>query len=252
MEKTQNSCPEEGVEKYVFKAQKEFERRICASVHLEERNARNFTSDSSSLVFYFWILEDLLFINRINPITIPRLNKIIVHDFSKRNHKFESFLANCFPIKVSGLFLQSRHDTVPITPYFNHIMKASGKITVELGFDNFNISEKQFKRIISTFKHVWNIKLTGCKLSVTKVIDFSAALNNLKLRSLSFERSGQVNRSNWKKNIHEFDNLIKGLATSEDLKQSLRWIYLKSCRLNKEITKNLITSSGFSNAKIYI
>ncbi|CAI2373959.1 unnamed protein product [Moneuplotes crassus] len=85
---------------------------------------------------------------------------------------------------------------------------------------------------------------------IPEVPDFSNSLRGTKLEEIHLTECELICRSNCKKNNHEFDNLVRGLATSRDVKKSLKLCITKGRKIDGEYTKKVLKDNRFSHIKL--
>ncbi|CAI2369907.1 unnamed protein product [Moneuplotes crassus] len=179
------------------------------------------------------------------------------HDrnYGKKNNFLSSFSVDLldfsFPQKMKALSINSHRDTsLKIPDTFNTIIRLSSRVLREIWVSNFCISAPQFKRLMVAYKHVHSILLDCCKISVPAVFDFSKLLKNTHIEKLDFACVGEPEYSDWEGNPQEFINLIQGLATSLDLKLSLRKIIATGCGVEMKKVRKILHQNGFYNVKL--
>ncbi|CAI2378844.1 unnamed protein product [Moneuplotes crassus] len=199
-----------------------------------------------------WLVnpDEFFLFNKLKNIAIPDMNSVYI---GRQKYKIKDFctLFRCsFPNKTSKFTLHYG-DLVPFPRYFTDFIRIAPRIEHTVTLHDLIINRKQLKRLFAALKHLRLLKLIRVKFTVPEIPDFSVALKNTKLEELDFMRCGQLNRCDWKKkNKHEFGNLIKGLATSDDMKKSLKSISVISCRLDEISSKKLLKDHGLGHVKI--
>ncbi|CAI2363770.1 unnamed protein product [Moneuplotes crassus] len=152
------------------------------------------------------------------------------------------FINHCFPKKVNNLEVSSgmclREE---ISDYYNPLIQLSFKVVKKVSFIKYKINEMQLKKIISAFRHVYELGLVSCELSVLSVPNFSRALSNCQIETLNLNQTEWSLNCYLKSNVYEFKYLVQGLASSSDLRLSLKTIYICVCGITqKEIEELLI------------
>lgn len=59
-----------------------------------------------------------------------------------------------------------------------------------------------------------------------------------------------MRNNNWESHNKNFENFIKGLAKSEDLKKSLTTFFAKGFKLREEFIRDILDKFGFTNVDI--
>ncbi|CAI2377404.1 unnamed protein product [Moneuplotes crassus] len=192
------------------------------------------------------------FINTFSPMVLPNLNKIIIRDAYKKSKYITDIFVKWFPqnVKVAEIFSSCKGTKIP--NFFSEYFKLSSKVQQEIKFCDFAINEKQLKRIMVSFRHLEDLMLIHCKISVPKIPNFSLALKNTKLKSLSLDECASANRCNWNKNPEEFYNFIRGLGTSTDLRGSLDFLSLEYFRIGKSKTRTFLDENGLCNVHFVV
>ncbi|CAI2365148.1 unnamed protein product [Moneuplotes crassus] len=114
----------------------------------------------------------------------------------------------------------------------------------------FKISAPQLQKIIASYRHVEDLGICYCKLSLSVVMNFTEALKNFNIKTLSFSYSGRYDYSDWKSNPEELVNLIKGLATSSDLISSLEHFDISYCGISIDKAKRILEENSFGKIQL--
>ncbi|CAI2371999.1 unnamed protein product [Moneuplotes crassus] len=229
------------------------------NMHSEEIHASLLNSDVEfyftdiAFFLYFDDLRYMKFAKKLRHLAFFDINNIVCCDILDKNKHIYSFLNSSFPHKVNSFWISSKY-TVKLDPsyYFDCIMRNSSSIIQSVGFAGFCFNDQQLKRLITSFKHVRLLSLQNCNLCVLVVHDFSKSLKNAKIKKITLLWSGQTNASDWKNNLDGFKNLIKSLATSQDLKLTLKEINMRYCSIGQEKALKILKENGLSHIKVLI
>ncbi|CAI2366729.1 unnamed protein product [Moneuplotes crassus] len=133
---------------------------------------------------------------------------------------------------------------------FNSLVRISSKIAQRVTLKFFSLSLRQLKRLVAAYRHVEGLNIWSCKLSIPKVPDFSRALQNCKIQVIDLWGTGNYSYSNWGDNPSELKNLIQGLASSSDLKLSLREVHIGDCGIKKSQAEQIFTENQLEGVEI--
>ncbi|CAI2374941.1 unnamed protein product [Moneuplotes crassus] len=194
--------------------------------------------------------SDIKFMTKLSPFTIPEISSITINLLPKRSKNIATFLNNCYPKQVQHTTLICLENLTPLESYFPEFIKIAPKITHKMCFAAFKISERQLKRIFSAFKHVKALIFYRSKLSVPTAPDFSSALKLSQIQHLSLNRCDEVTTSDWSKSFNELQNLIQGLASSEDFREKLAKMVIKKSCLGEKCIRTLMDENGFQKVVI--
>ncbi|CAI2387785.1 unnamed protein product [Moneuplotes crassus] len=164
---------------------------------------------------------------------IPGSAMIWIH--LKKTKDLRIFFSHNFPRKCNSLVidrLESGH--ISLDHLLPQISRISPRLSVEICFMHFYINEKQLKRILAASRHVEILEISWCELHIPRVPDLSHGLKGAtmeKIKLLHCRFSGCSNA--WTKS-KELKNLIKGLATSSDFKQSLGEFHFDGSEFGKD------------------
>ncbi|CAI2366510.1 unnamed protein product [Moneuplotes crassus] len=246
------------MEKSILKKQNQIDCRMSTCAHYNFSNnyysgaSLDLTSDicsnKRSLYFYFCYLSYYKFIKSISPIPFFDMSRCTVYHIPGRNKHILNFISCLFPNKVDDLWISfSTQHKVTIFPYLHGITKITHRILNKMWIGDTFISIKQLKRLFSAVKHLKEFGLYRCTFSIPIVSDFSKSLINCRIRQLQLVEPKLTNERPWKSNIKEFENLIRGLATSLDLKQSLKEIEIRDSGIFKSRIQELLSANGFTS-----
>ncbi|CAI2378681.1 unnamed protein product [Moneuplotes crassus] len=193
--------------------------------------------------------DEFFLFGKLKDIRIPGMRSVHI---GRQKYKIKDFcmlFRYSFPNKTSR-FTLSYGWLIPFPRYFVDFIRIAPRIEHTVTLQDLIINRKQLKRLFAALKHLRLLQLMRVKFSVPEIPDFSMALRNTKLEEFNFTRCGQPNRGNWKKNINEFVNLIKGFSTSDDLKKSLKLISVTGCGLDEIFSKKLLKDHDLGHVKI--
>lgn len=205
-------------------------------------------SEKRSLYFYMCYPTYIKFIKSISPIPFFDLGRLTVYHIPGRNKHILNFISWLFPNKVDDFWINfSTQNKVTIFPYLQWITKITHRVLNKLWIGDSFISTKQLKRLFSAVKHLKEFGLYRCTFSIPLVYDFSKALVNCQIKQFQLVEPKLTDQRKWKSNIKEFENLIKGLATSLDLKQSLKEFEIRNSGIFKSTIQELLSANGFTS-----
>ncbi|CAI2371949.1 unnamed protein product [Moneuplotes crassus] len=168
-----------------------------------------------------------------------------------KNRHFCDFLESSFPDKISGLYFNSSNNMdLKRSNYLNSLVRISSKVLQEATFNSFCISLSSLKRMVAAYKHVRVLGLYYFKLSISSAPDFSKALSNCQIQELELYGSGYSDRSDWKHNFDKFKNLVQGLASSPDLRLSLKEVDITHCGINQDEVEQTFEENRLGGVKI--
>ncbi|CAI2377175.1 unnamed protein product [Moneuplotes crassus] len=208
-------------------------------------------TSSKSLSFVLTKKKEIDFIESLQPFTLPNFKIINLYKLKEKDKRIKDFLSSSFPHKIEKMmaypFNYANHT---FSYYFDNIIKISYKVHKQMVLSNFLINVRQFGRLITAYKHVQEFGLTYCILSTPVVPNLSGTMKNARISTIDFSYSGADYTSDWNKNSQEFENLIEGLGSSEDLRLSLKLILLDDCGIQKHNADEILRNNRLS--KIFI
>ncbi|CAI2374749.1 unnamed protein product [Moneuplotes crassus] len=185
----------------------------------------------------------------LKPIDVQEMN---VSDLKRKDRNWNGFISLSFPEKVNNLCFKAQDGFMPsISLYLVDIVRVSPRVSDSICICGFKISLNHLKRLICSYKHVNLIDFSDSFLLIPDVPDFSEVLINSQIESLSFsgcESSEQI--ETWDEEYKKFKNLVEGLATSEDLKRSLKNIQFENCQIKSHCLKQLLDENGFRDINL--
>ncbi|CAI2383454.1 unnamed protein product [Moneuplotes crassus] len=168
-----------------------------------------------------------------------------------KNKHFCDFLESSFPDKTNHLCLYSWNKMdLKRSNYLNSLLRVSSKVLQRVTFDSFCIGLPSLKKLVTAYKHARVLRLWDCRLAIPSVPDFSKALTNCQIQKLGLDGSGCSDLSDWENNFHEFKNLVQGLASSPDLRLSLKEVVICNCGVNQIEAKNILEENQLGGVKI--
>ncbi|CAI2374655.1 unnamed protein product [Moneuplotes crassus] len=189
----------------------------------------------------------------------PLLSCVIIDEFrwdyfktARKNEALKLLLS--FPERVISFnFNNSLRDPINLpTLYLDSIIRLNFRVLNKMRLECFCINFCNLKKFITSFRHVETLCIFLCKLSIPEIPDFTKALSYTNIQKFKLCWSGLPNANNWEENPEELTNLIKGLATSPDLKLSLQEVDLRRCGVDIAMATSLLEGNGFGSVKITI
>ncbi|CAI2365200.1 unnamed protein product [Moneuplotes crassus] len=204
--------------------------------------------------FFKFLFENKRFIKlaqKLGPSKFFNLNSLMIRCVQEKNREIINFIDFLFPNKVNTLWVYSSLQVKRSTPrYINSIIRLSSRVTQSVILDRFCLNSNQFKRLITSFRHVKGLAFNFKTISIQKVPNFSRALKNSKIQELTLWRSGIALAGNCDENIGGMINLIKGLASCSDLKSSLKKITIRCHERDKNEVINIFKGNQFERLQI--
>ncbi|CAI2372495.1 unnamed protein product [Moneuplotes crassus] len=160
-------------------------------------------------------------------------------------------LKNCFPAKTERFRFNGRNDNLlDISFYLKDITSVSHRVMKEVHICNFSINEIQLKKLLFAYRSIKEFMLKKCKVMTPTVPDLDKALKGCAIKHLDFELCGISKLSDWDNNLHQFENLIYGLSTT-DLISTLEQISISSCNISEKYVRRKLNKYGFNRVKIH-
>ena len=105
-------------------------------------------------------------------------------------------------------------------------------------------------QILKDCRHLKRLILREARIDVNGKVDFGTNLD-YHIEYLSLAYSGRDDHSDWKENLQEFVEIIKGIKGS-GLDDSLRWLNIQGCQIDYTWARELLDSDeiGLSHVKI--
>ncbi|CAI2372017.1 unnamed protein product [Moneuplotes crassus] len=230
---------------------------ILYKIFPENREAKPLGSDpgkvpeNSELCIHFKDLRDEKFVKSFKHLKFFDINQIWFHYFDSKNRHFVDFLESSFPNKTNYLCFKSRAKMdLNRSNYLSPLLRLSSKVTKEVSFYRFCIGFNQLKRLVAAYRHARVLVLWDCSLSIPSVPDFSKALTNCQIQDLDLIGSGSSNRSDWENSFGQFKNLIQGLASSPNLRSSLKKVDILRCGITQSAAKQIFEENQLGQVKI--
>ncbi|CAI2371910.1 unnamed protein product [Moneuplotes crassus] len=181
------------------------------------------------------------------------INRIVFNYVNSKNKHFLNFLESSFPNKTNVLHFYSWNKMdLNRSNYLNSLLRLSSKVVQTVTIQYFCIGLPQLKRLVAAYKHTRGLVFLRCKLSIPSVPDFSKALTNCQIQKIGFEGSGNYYFSEWEDSPDQFKNLIQGLASSPDLRLSLKEVDIYCCRVTKNKAKRVFEENQLGDVEIIV
>ncbi|CAI2384732.1 unnamed protein product [Moneuplotes crassus] len=179
------------------------------------------------------------------------INSINFSYADSKNRHFVNFLESSFPDKTNGLYFHSSNKMdLKKSNYLNSLVRISSKVLQVVTFYHFCIGLPSLKRMAAAYKHVGRLRLWVCNLSIPSVPDFSEALSNCQIQKLDLNGSCCYDFSDWENNFDEFKNLVQGLASSPDLRLSLKEVNITHCEVKQAEVEQTFEENQLGGVKI--
>ncbi|CAI2372003.1 unnamed protein product [Moneuplotes crassus] len=230
---------------------------ICYNIFPGEKDIKPLDSDSekipnnSYLAIHLNYSEFMQLEQSFKYLKFFDINHIRFVGFDSKNKVFADLLESLFPNKTNELcFYPQNVMNLNRSNYLNSLLRLSSKVVQQVIFGNFGIGLPQLKRLVAAYKHVRELILMDCKLSIPSVPDLSKALINCQIQKLYLGGCGSSNFSDWENNLNQFKNLVQGLASSPNLKSSLKEVNIFDCRVNQDKAEQIFDENQFGHVKI--
>ncbi|CAI2376517.1 unnamed protein product [Moneuplotes crassus] len=176
---------------------------------------------------------------------------VVTRESLKMTHKF---FCSLFPnsttefrlINEAGIGINRK--IMNIQPYLRCLESVSKRISEIMSLQGFKICCKGFKRVFSISRLSKILELVDCELDLNSVHDLSYALKRCKITKLKVIFPRRYNNHEESSKVDKLNNLIKSLASSEDLKASLKSIVVMNTGVPKEITKAMLRVHQLGNS----
>ena len=185
-----------------------------------------------------------------------RLNKIkfsanyVNFRFDKANKSFLEFVIRDLNFQDRSMLLIGAVHWQATSRDLIAICSASHKIRNSLTIDGFELSNKQFWRLFTSFKNFKSINFYGWKIQIDKKKEIWDGLKNSNIGMIEFHNSWEAQYSNWKANPEWLNALLKTIIQSKSMKENLKYCYvLENNHMNLDIRRKL-ASAGFKNFKV--
>ncbi|CAI2364666.1 unnamed protein product [Moneuplotes crassus] len=183
-------------------------------------------------------------------VMIPNVSSIWIS--SKGIKNLQTFLSQAFPREIIYLIIEQVIGQKSLSYLLSHILRISPRVLIQVSLLHCKITERHFKRLVSAFKYLTNISFEQCQISAPRVANLSLALENTELEYLRLINCSISSHKDVTVDYQELQNLIKGLATSPDLKESLLEIHLGNMPIEEEFIRRLLEDNGFTEVKLVI
>jgi len=191
------------------------------------------------------------FVKLISQFKIPDWDRIDLDSVPGNERYIKKFLTYSFP-KVKFFNFNDVNDSLTqIDSYIDEIGQANANVTEEWCIFNYELTCTQIAKILNSTKHVlYSIGFAGCKLLTDKEPDFTQALKDFKWQSLSFDYSGNSDRSDWANYPKRFQNIIVALSKVSDVKETLEKIAMAECGMAKGDVRKILDDNGLNDVQI--
>ncbi|CAI2370961.1 unnamed protein product [Moneuplotes crassus] len=209
------------------------------------------SASSQTIGFFLENEQDVNLVKIYKPQILLDVDTLNLFDITKSDRKISEFLSQLSQLNRGGVFLASSLGlSGTFSYYFSKIIRIGSRVQRCAGFYEFYITSRQFKRLMSAYKHLCYLSFDRCKLEIPKIPDFSKSMMNAKLQNLLVFGCGESEASGWENDPSEFDNLIEGLATSPDLRLCLVEIFVEDTIKDKSNVEEIIQRSKFAKLNI--
>ncbi|CAI2385027.1 unnamed protein product [Moneuplotes crassus] len=198
---------------------------------------------------YFTSQRDMNFA-KYAPFKGFKTNDLCLKNITRGNNDAKSFLSSCYPERINMFRISNQFCLKLNNSLFNEIVRVSNLILKEIAICEFKITSTQFKRSIASFANVQTVKFQWCTVSVPNTCDFSKLMTNAKMKLLDLRGTMFENPKESEETPKLFAKLIQCLATSPDLKLSLKEMDICFCDIEREEASIILNQNGFDKVKI--
>ncbi|CAI2371932.1 unnamed protein product [Moneuplotes crassus] len=249
------------LEKSILSKAKEQDFRRCQSILYQicpkDREIKPLNPNSeeapknSRLSMDFSDLSDIKLAQSFDHFRLFDINLVNFFYAESKNRHFEDFLEFSFPNKTNELgFISGGGADMNKLNYLNPLTRLSSKVIQRVLFQSFCIGYPQLKRLVAAYKHVRELGLCFCKLSIPSIPDFSKALKNCQIQKLNLIATGSYGCSDWENNLDEFKNLVQGLSSSPDLRLSLKKVNIDMCEIIYDEAEQIFEANQLGEVEI--
>ncbi|CAI2371769.1 unnamed protein product [Moneuplotes crassus] len=228
---------------------------LCNVLGKEEIEQLGSDSEEDSINGIFWIdfkiFRNVKFAQSFKNLKFFDINFLAFDHVDSKNRYLANFLESLFPNKTNWLYFKCRNKiNLKRSNYLNSLTRLSSKVAQIVTFQRFRIGLPQLKRLVVAYKHVRVLRLFDCRLSIPIVPDLSKALTNCQIQELDLEGSGRSGNSDWENNFNQFNNLVQGLASSQDLRLSLKEVDMEYCGVDQDEAEQIFEENQLGKVKI--
>ncbi|CAI2370122.1 unnamed protein product [Moneuplotes crassus] len=258
------------VENRVYEQTIEIDSQVWAACH-ENMNSYNFRTGEEGfrpedrLVIDWEDPSNYKLVKKLQKITLIWLDEVRIINISERHPELaKSILSGLVPRKINHLELRA-DQFVKIEKFMDGFTCANLKVQIKVTLYNFNIKNQLclknkgekikddywLVKFFQEYKHVKAIKFSECILDFEDISDFSRALKNTSIETLTFgEKYGCYKRCWLGFNGKRFHNFIEGISNS-DLKKSLQILCFPQCFEAEQNTVSVLKDNGLDHVEIY-
>ncbi|CAI2377494.1 unnamed protein product [Moneuplotes crassus] len=208
--------------------------------------------ENSQLMIYFSELEDMKFAQSFKKLKFFDINWVNLSFDGSKNKHLVDFLASSFLNKTNCFDFRSMKEMdLNKSNYLKPLLNLSSKVVQQVTFYNFFIGFSQLKILVAAYKHVREFTLWHCKLSIPRVPNFSKALTNCQIQELNLNESKGSYKNSWENNFDEFKNLIQGLASSPDLRSSLKKVEIYEYGVKKYEAEQIFEENQLGGVEVF-
>ncbi|CAI2360262.1 unnamed protein product [Moneuplotes crassus] len=220
---------------------------------ISERSEGSEESEESEFNFWLEDTENFDYIKELCPLKFFDIDKISLYSIKLKDKQIRNFIKYSFPDKINAVWASFRPtEMINNSKYFKYIISLSSKDLKEVRLSNFYFNSSQFKKLITSFRHVKMLDANLCRLSIPTPPDFSNSLKNSKIENFEFSGSTDKYNIDCKKSLNDYKNLIEGLGTSLDFRKSLKEIFIGSWGADYEEAYEFFQQSKLSKARLKI
>ena len=135
--------------------------------------------------------------------------------------------------------------------YLESLKSAAQKITDHFGISHINVSKTEFWEFIKSAKNADWIEFSWCNILSDSECNFGD-MKESKIQKIIFVWTGHSSYSNWIANPSRFENIIKGISSSQNFANNLKQISIRNWGLKKDWVDKILNKYSLSYIKTLV
>ncbi|CAI2365298.1 unnamed protein product [Moneuplotes crassus] len=249
------------LEESILAENKELDYQICTSAYYNTFSCEMNTKPLGSVYgenlydhkfdFHFGFTCNDNFTRKLQSSKFFDVHMLFLYHIDYKDKYHLNFMNFSSPNKVNYLWMYTGHKIALYRPvYFRSLLRLGSKAIQEVKFSWVMIDEYQLKRLFAACRHIKSVGFEDCELFIISPPDLSKALTNCQIQELNLKGTGGCYFGDWENNPGDFEELIQGLASSRDLRTSLKVIDLTCCELPYREIERVFTENQLESVKI--
>ena len=185
----------------------------------------------------------------LSKLKVPQLKSITLNSVPEDWEEVRSFLSNSISTLKNLWFNEDCKVELSASKYLESLMIASTKTSDGFVVDNTTFTSDEFWELVCAAKGTKELSFRYDIIPLDEQVNFGN-MEGCKVERLGFSNSGGPSYSNWKEHPMRFENLVASIAKSQELKDSLKELWIYNCGITKDKAQKILNKYNLKSVAL--